>query len=162
MAKTDRDILHMYQEQGMSVRSIVLNSKIPQNRIYYILKKNHITLKRDNDICVELLKELKREYKTKSLKQLSIKYNIERNHLYRALNTDEISPITKQTILCYHKTGALPSDIAQKLNLKTKSVKVIVEEYKKENPVAERILAKVGLTKNDIHAIRLDMLKNEL
>ena len=154
---TDEKILELYLSK-MSVNDIVNKDKqLTSSHVYYVLKKNNVKIRNKNDMSSEIKRDVIRDSKTMSTYQLSLKYNIDRTFLVKFLNSIEVTESRKKLILLLKDRGLKPYDISIRLSMR---VEVIHNVFKEHN-VCEKILFKVGLTKEDIKEIRLKILKDK-
>lgn len=150
------EVIKLYKE-GNSINKIAKITTFTARRVYYILEKNNIKLKRRNVLTVALRKKIFKEAKDTPIAHIAKKYNLGIMFLHRLLNSEDISDDLRQAIINYKKTGLNPSKIANALSIQTKTVKNVLKDYKPN----EGILNKVGLTKEEVQKIRTQMAKDK-
>ena len=145
-------------EQKVSIKKIAIKYNIKISAIYYILRKNNISVTSKIELEDTLMEQLSNEAKNgASLQQLSIKYNIDKTRLCRLLNSHNISDTIKQTIINFRQAGYSYTIIAQRLSITTSTVKDILKSFN-----IQKVLKNSGLTRDEIIATRTKLEKGNI
>ena len=154
----ESEILKLYKS-GMSVRQISRKLMIAMHKIYYVLNKHNIKIKRKNDISTDLRNNILKDIKTMSIAKVSQKYNIEKTYLHKYINSICLTATGKKIILNMNKMGKSAHKIAQHLSILTSTVKDVLEQ-KPKSKKGIHLLDQVGITKEEIEEIRNKMIRD--
>ena len=148
-------------ENEYSIKDIAKRNKLNTSQVYYVLRMLDVKIPKKEELDEFRVSTIKIEYKKgKSLDYLSQKYKITKASLYRIINSVDISDLKKQMVLILSKGGFKDYAIARRLSITTKKVKEILKDYQENS--TEKLLKRVGLTKEEVIEIRNRLSNNRL
>jgi len=133
--------------KSMKVKDIALKYEIKTGTVYYILRKNDISVinkpEVDDTLIAQFIKEIKNG---KSQSDIAKEYGIEKTRLCRIINSFNVSDTMKTSILNLRMAKLKHSLIAQRLNLTTEKVREILRDF--------NVFKQSGLTQKEIKSFR--------
>ncbi len=100
--------------------------KVRTSTIYYLLRKNDISVINRPELKEEFIKQLIFESKNTSQAILAKKYKIEKTRLCKIINSNNMSEAIKQTIINLRQQKMTHSLIAQRCCITTDAVKQVL------------------------------------